>query len=113
MNTPQDHETKAREIVEQLKAGDPDLRLFEIIIPGREEEVFLARKAPWIEYKGLIGAIKDEAAANEALVEKFLVHPKPDHQVILTEWDPGLIVTLAQQIQVGLGFAKGASIKNW
>ncbi len=106
-------DTQVREIVERLKAENPKLRLFQIIVPGREEDVFLARKAPWSEYKSLIGSVKNEADANEILVQKFLVHPKPDYQEILTEWEPGLVVTLAQQIQKGLGFAQGASLKNW
>ena len=105
-------EDKIREIVEQLKADKPDLRLFQIFVPDREDEIFIARKAPWAEYKKLIGAVKNEADANELLVQKYLVHPKPDFESIQTEWDPGLVVTLAQQIQKGLGFSQGASIKN-
>ena len=106
-------EEKTREIVEQLKTENPKIRLFQIVVPGREDETFLARKASWAEYKTLIGAVKNEADANEVLVQKFLVHPKPDYEAMLTEWDPGLVVTLAQQIQKGLGFTQGASLKNW
>ena len=105
-------ETQLREIVEQLKADKPDLRLFQILVPDREDEIFIARKAPWAEYKKLIGAVKNEADANELLVQKYLVHPKPDFETMQTEWDPGLVVTLAQQIQKGLGFTQGASLKN-
>ena len=105
-------ETQIHEIVEQLKADKPDLRLFQIFIPDREDEIFIARKAPWAEYKKLIGAVKNEADANELLVQKYLVHPKPDFETMQTEWDPGLVVTLAQQIQKGLGFTQGASLKN-
>ena len=100
------------EIVEQLKADKPDLRLFQIVIPDREDDIFIARKAPWAEYKKLIGAVKSEADANEMLVQKFLVHPKPDFESMQTTWDPGLVVTLAQQIQKGLGFTQGATLKN-
>ncbi len=106
------YETQIREIAEGLKADNPNLRLFQIFIPGREDEIFIARKAPWAEYKKLIGAVKSEADANELLVQKFLVHPKPDFEAMQTEWDPGLVVTLAQQIQKGLGFTQGASLKN-
>jgi hypothetical protein len=106
-------ETQVRELVDRLKAENPKIRLFQIVVPGREDEVFLARKASWAEYKTLIGAVKNEADANEVLVQKFLVHPKPDYEAMLTEWDPGLVVTLAQQIQKGLGFTQGASLKNW
>ena len=107
------HETQVRELVERLRADNPNLRLFQIVVPGREEEIFLARKAPWAEYKKMIGQVKNEADANELLVQKFLVHPKPDYDAMQNEWEPGLVVTLAQQIQKGLGFAQGASIKNW
>ena len=104
---------QAEEIVAQLKTDNPKLRLFQIIVPDREDELFLVRKASWSEYKRLIGAVKNEADANEILVQKFLVHPKPDYEEIQSEWDPGLIVTLAQQIQKGLGFSQGATIKKW
>ena len=102
-----------RELVDGLRAENPKLRLFQIVIPDREDEVFLARKASWAEYKKLIGAVKNEADANEVLVQRFLVHPKPDYEALQTEWEPGLVVTLAQQIQRGLGFSQGASLKNW
>jgi hypothetical protein len=105
-------EERAAELVAQLKAEQPKLRLFQIIIPD-DEEVYLARKAPWSEYKRLVGAVKNEADANELLVQKFLVHPKPDYEALQSEWAPGLVVTLAQQIQAGLGFSKGATVKNW
>jgi len=95
------------QIVEKLRVDNPKLRLFQILVPDREDELFLARKASWSEYKRLIGSVKNEADANEVLVQKFLVHPKPDYEEIQTEWDPGLVVTLAQQIQKGLGFSQG------
>ena len=101
------------EVVDRLRADNPNLRLFQIVIPDRDDELFLARKASWAEYKRLIGAVKNEADANEVLVQKFLVHPKPDYEALQTEWEPGLVVTLAQQIQKGLGFSQGASLKNW
>jgi hypothetical protein len=104
---------QAREIVEKLRADNPKLRIFQILVPDREDEVFLARKASWAEYKRLIGSVKNEADANEILVQKFLMHPKPDYEEMQTEWDPGLVVTLAQQIQKGLGFSQGATLKKW
>ena len=104
---------QVRELVDGLRAENPNLRLFQIVIPDREDELFLARKASWAEYKKLIGAVKNEADANEVLVQRFLVHPKPDYEALQTEWEPGLVVTLAQQIQRGLGFSQGASLKNW
>ncbi len=106
------HHESVREIVEKLKAENPKLRLFQIVVLDRED-LFLARKAPWVEYKNLLGQVKSEAEANELLVQKFLVHPKPDYETMQNEWDPGLVVTLAQQIQKGMGFSQGASIKNW
>ena len=114
----QDGQTKsvderAAALVEKLRADNPKLRLFQILVPDREDEVFLARKASWSEYKKLLGTVKNEADANEVLVQKFLVHPKPDYEEMQTTWDPGLIVTLAAQIQKGLGFSQGASLKNW
>ncbi len=105
-------EIQVREIADQLRADNPKLKLFRIFVPDREDEIFIARKAPWAEYKKLIGAVKNEADANELLVQKYLVHPKPDFETMQTEWDPGLVVTLAQQIQKGLGFTQGASLKN-
>ena len=108
-----DHLDNVEELVEKLRVDKPKLRIFQILVPDREDEVFLARKASWAEYKRLIGSVKNEADANEILVQKFLVHPKPDYEEIQTEWDPGLVVTLAQQIQKGLGFSQGASVKNW
>ena len=106
-------EQRTAEIVEQLRADNPGLRLFQIVVPDREEEIFLARKASWAEYKKLLGTVKNEADANEILVQKFLVHPKPDYEEMQTQWDPGLVVTLAAQIQKALGFSQGASLKNW
>ena len=106
-------EEQVRELVERLRAENPKLRLFQIVVPDRDGEIFLARKASWSEYKRLLGSVKNEADANEVLVQKFLVHPKPDYEEMQTDWDPGLIVTLAQQIQRGLGFSQGASLKNW
>ena len=105
-------DTQVREIADGLRAENPNLKLFQILVPDREDEIFIARKAPWAEYKKLIGAVKNEADANELLVQKYLVHPKPDFETMQTEWDPGLVVTLAQQIQKGLGFTQGASLKN-
>ena len=100
-------------ILEDLRAESPSVKLFQITVPGREDEVFIARKCNWAEYKKLIGKVKDEAEANELLVQRFLVHPKVDYETLNLEWDPGLVVTLAQQIQKGLGFVgDGAAIKN-
>ena len=107
------NETAIQTIIDNQRADNPNLRLFQIVVPGREDEIFLARKAPWAEYKKLIGQVKSEADANELLVQKFLVHPKPDYDAMQNEWEPGLVVTLAQQIQKGMGFQGGASIKNW
>ena len=104
---------QVREVIDRLRADAPNLRLFQIVIPDREDELYLARKASWAEYKRLIGSVKNEADANEVLVQKFLVHPEPDYEALQTEWEPGLVVTLAQQIQKGLGFGQGASLKNW
>jgi hypothetical protein len=106
-------EEQVREVVEKLRAENPSIRLFQIVVPDRDGEIFLARKASWSEYKKLLGTVKNEADANEVLVQKFLVHPKPDYEEMQTTWDPGLIVTLAAQIQKGLGFSQGASLKNW
>ena len=87
--------------------------MFEILIPGREDETYIARKCNWAEYKKLIGRVKDEATANEVLVQRFLVYPKVDYEILNLQWEPGLVVTLAQQIQRGLGFTgEGAEIKN-
>ena len=99
-------------IIDALRTDNPNIRLFQINIPDRPDDIFIARKASWAEYKRLIGKVKDEASANEVVVQKFLVHPKPDYELIANEWDPGLVVTLAMQIQRGLGFSDGASVKN-
>jgi len=107
-----DNEQELQSILEQLRSENPNIRLFQIKVPDREDEIFIARKAPWSVYKKLIGSIKNEGDANELLVQKFLVHPKPDYEAMQNDWDPGLVVTLAQQIQKGLGFVKGAEIKN-
>ena len=104
--------TTVDQIVDALRADNPNIRLFQINIPDRPDEIFIARKASWAEYKRLIGKVKDEASANEVVVQKFLVHPKPDYEAIANQWDPGLVVTLAMQIQRGLGFSDGASVKN-
>jgi len=90
----------------------PEARLFQISIPG-DQEIYLARKCAWNEYKRLIGAVKDEVTANEILVQKFLVHPKLSYEQIDLEMDPGKVVILAQQIQKGLGFVTdGVTLKN-
>ena len=108
-----DKDTELEEIVQQLRSENPNLKLFQITVPGREDEIFIARKCSWREYKQLIGKVKDEAAANEVLVQKFLVFPKVDYETLNLQWEPGLVVTLANQIQKGLGFAlEGAGLKN-
>ena len=100
-------------IIEELKSKNPNQKLFQILISGQEDKLYVARKCNWTEYKQLIGKVKDEAAANEILVQKFLVYPKTDYETLNLKWDPGLIVTIAQQIQKGLGFTgDGAQIKN-
>ena len=99
--------------IEAIQTEHPDFKLFQIIVNGLEDKLFVARKCNWAEYKQIIGKVKDEATANEVLVQKFLVYPKVNYETLNLEWDPGLIVTLAQQIQKGLGFSgNGAQIKN-
>ena len=110
---PVSKDKEIEDIVGKLREANPKIRIFQIIVPDRKDELFLVRKASWSEYKRLIGAVKNDADANEILVQKFLVHPKPNYEEIQSEWDPGLVVTLAQQIQKGLGFAHGATIKKW
>ena len=106
-------EQNIEEIIETIKDKHPDWKLFQIEVPDKVNAIFIARKCNWAEYKQLIGKVKDEAAANEVLVQRFLVYPKVDYETLNMEWEPGLIVTLAQQIQKGLGFSNdGASIKN-
>ena len=107
------NEDNKNKIIEELKSKNPNQKLFQIIVPEQEDKLFIARKCNWSEYKQLIGKVKDEAAANEILVQKFLIHPKVDYEILNLKWEPGLIVTLAQQIQKGLGFTgDGAQIKN-
>jgi len=104
---------KMKEILAKIRKENPGKELFQIIIPGQEDELFVARSCNWTEYKNFIGSVKDEASANELLVQKFLVYPQVDYEKFSLEWTPGLIVTLAQQIQKGLGFVgDGASIRN-
>lgn len=100
-------------IVDEVRAELPGARIFQIEVTDRPGEVYLARKASWSEYKRLLGSVKGEADASEMLVQKFLVYPKPNYEAIQTEWDPGLIMILASQIQKGMGFTQGATLKNW
>jgi len=109
----QKRDSEIRAIVDTLRAGNPSLRIYEIVMPEREGEIFLGRKCSWNEYKRLVGSVKNDAEANEILVTKFLVYPKPEFDAIQNQWDPGLIVTLAGQIQKALGFQQKASLKNW
>ncbi len=103
---------KLQAAISQVRSEYPEARLFQISIPG-DDEIYLARKCAWNEYKRLIGAVKDEVTANEVLVQKFLVHPKLSYEQIDLEMDPGKVVILAQQIQRGLGFASdGVTVKN-
>ena len=107
------HEENIEKTVETIKDKHPEWKLFQISVPDKFNEVYIARKCNWAEYKQLIGKVKDEATANEILVQRFLVYPKIDYETLNMKWEPGLIVTLAQQIQKGLGFTNdGASIKN-
>lgn len=108
-----DQEINIQSIVDIVKAEMPGVRIFQIEIPERDGEVYLARKASWAEYKKMLGAVKNEAEASELLVQKFLVYPKPNYEAIQMEWDPGLVMILAAQIQKGLGFTQGAALKNW
>ena len=57
-------ETRVREIADGLRADNPKLKLFQIVIPGREDEIFLARKASWSEYKAAGGP--DKGATGQA-----------------------------------------------
>lgn len=108
----QPREAVVAEIVSRLREQNPGIRLFEINIPDRPDEVFIARKASWSEFKRMLGTAKSESEANELLVQKFLVCPAVSYEDFQTQWDPGLVVTLATQITKGLGFSQGASIKN-
>ena len=102
-----------KKIIDKICKDNPDLELFQIIIPGHEKEIYVARKCNWAEYKQFVGKLKDEATANELIVQKFLVHPKVGYEELSLKWAPGLVVTIAQQIQKGLGFVgDGAFIKN-
>ena len=104
---------KLQKTIEAIKTEHPNWKLFQIVVPNQDDEIFIARKCNWAEYKQIVGKVKDEATANEVLVQKFLVYPKVNYETLNLEWDPGLIVTLAQQIQKGLGFSgDGAQIKN-
>ena len=106
-------ENNQNKIIEELKSKHPNQKLFQIMVPEQNDKLFIARKCNWSEYKQLIGKVKDEATANEILVQKFLVYPKADYEALNLKWEPGLIVTLAQQIQKGLGFTgDGAQIRN-
>lgn len=105
-------EDRVKEIAQGLKEEHPGMTFFQIAIPERDGEIFIGRRCSWNEYKRMLGTVKTEADANEILVQKFLVYPKPDFEAIQSEWDPGLVVTLAQQIQKGLGFTSGASVKK-
>ena len=101
--------------VAEAKAQHPDWKLFRIDIPG-DDEVYLARKCSWAEYKRIAaGLVKssDEVSANEALVQAFLVHPRWTYEQVQFEVEPGKLVVLAQQIQRGLGFiTDGVTLKN-
>jgi len=107
-----ERDRKVGQVVATIRETMPNAKLFLIEVPGREEEIFIAKKGPWNEYKKLIGAVKGESGAFEALIDKYLVYPKPEYQMIQQEWDPGLVLVIGEQIQRGLGFTKGASIKN-
>jgi len=105
-------EDRLQAAIATVRADYPDVKLFQIAIPG-DDEVYLSRKCTWNEYKRLIGAVKSEVTANEILVQKFLVHPKLTYEQIDLEMDPGKVVILAQQIQRGLGFVSdGVTVKN-
>jgi len=106
-------EDKAASIVARIKEEQPGIRLFQVVIPDDPTAIYIARKSSWSEYKTMLGTVKNEAQASETIIQRFLVYPKPDYEAMQTEWDPGLIMTLAQQIQKGLGFTQGASVKNW
>ena len=104
---------KLNKTIEAIQAEHPNWKLFQIVVNSQDADIFIARKCNWAEYKQIIGKVKDEATANEVLVQKFLVYPKVNYETLNLEWEPGLIVTLAQQIQKGLGFSgDGAQIKN-
>jgi len=110
-----DREAKVRELIEEIKSEHPEWQLFVIDIPG-DDEIYIARKCPWAEYKRIAQAlIDDPVGANEIIVQSFLVHPRLPHEDLLTKLPPGKIVTLAVKIQEGLGFAgmDKAKIRNF
>ena len=100
--------------IASVRADHPDWKLFLIDIPD-DDEVYLARKCSWNEYKRVAQSLVkagDEVAANEAVVQAFLVHPKWTYEQIQFEVEPGRIVLLANQIQRGLGFVNdGVTLK--
>lgn len=103
------------DVLAGLRGEYPNARLFQILVPEREDDVFIARKLPWMEYSKLLGAVKNEATGMELIVQKCLLHPHPDYTAMQTDvdfWTPGLIITLANQIQRAHGVVAGASVKN-
>lgn len=105
-------EQTAEEIAQKLTEEHPEWkgRLFQLVAPNLDG-VFIARKCGYMEYAKTMKFVKDEAAAQKIIVEKFLVHPKIDYPDLVSML-PGQFTKMAQLIQNGLGFTEEGSIKN-
>ena len=110
MNVPNEKELAA--LKEKFK-GYP---LFQLTDPATEE-VFIIRGSNWDEFSQ-IGNVKPgrENRVPLNMVKAYVVYPEIDATDLeynkSGNWQPGRIVTLAEQIQELLGYSKAFAVKK-
>ena len=109
-------EEKRDEIIRKLKEKYPNVNLFEIVVDGYPDELFVARWRSRAMMTPIAKALNEgQADAEISLIQKCLVYPGPDlwpYDRIQSEVDPGLPVILAQKILWKLGYNREATVKN-
>lgn len=105
-------------IVARIKSEHPHWKLKLIVIPGREDEVYICRVDGWGGYKTLLDGLKDSSSSavstNENMIQKYLIYPKVGWEK-LQDMEPGLITSLVSAINKAQGFLPPgveAEVKN-
>lgn len=100
------------QIIEELKAQNPEAQLFEIEIPGREDELYVCKMLKWFFWKQLVGKTTDQAIIVENVVTASLLYPKLGVEEMMKNIDGGVMMTLSEKIQEANGYNQGSKIKN-
>ncbi len=99
-------------IIASVKEQNPEAQLFEVEIPGREDELYICKKLKWFFWKQLVGKTTDQAAIVENVVKASMVYPALGIGEMTTDLDGGVMMTLSEKIQEACGYNQGSKIKN-